>query len=84
MWMRRNNEVQFAGAMDEQGVRFTLQVPKGSQHALSRQVRCPLHMSDERSGACVHMCPGGGGGGDVGDRSTHSIHTGNSPCSYHS
>ena len=36
--LARNNEVQFAGAMDEQGVRFTLTVPMGSQHALSRQV----------------------------------------------
>ena len=31
--------MQFAGAMGEQGVKFTLTVPSGSQHALSRQVR---------------------------------------------
>ena len=35
----RNNEVQFAGAFGEQGVRYALSVPEGAADALSRQVR---------------------------------------------
>ena len=44
--MPRNNEVQFAGAFGEQGVRYTLDVPAGQHDVLSRQV------SPSRGPAC--------------------------------
>ena len=34
----RNNEVKFIGQFGEQGVRYSLQVPKGQAEVLSRQV----------------------------------------------
>ncbi len=37
--MHRNNELQFAGAYGESGVRYTLTLPKGDQEARSRQAR---------------------------------------------
>lgn len=37
--MHRNNELQFAGAYGESGVRYTLTLPKGDHEARSRQAR---------------------------------------------
>ena len=35
----RNNEIKFTGVYGEQGIKYTLQVPKGRTDVLSRQVR---------------------------------------------
>lgn len=37
--MCRNNEIKFTGQFGEQGVKYTLDVPKGQQDVLTRQAR---------------------------------------------